>query len=347
MQTEEALKDIGLDLNPKKCSVANVKGGKKVFYGAKVNLEGTTAIARLKEGEQYKFLGVLERLKQEDTMALKIAAKKYIQRVSVIWSCPLSDWNKVKSTIEFALSSFMYLMWIQTWPLAELRQIDRRVRKIIVANGGRHPTSSNATLYLPRSIGGRGLRSVEQEYKLTKIKAALEIHENPDPTIGIVRMFDEKASERGHQSFAKDAVTFARELDLELNLTHPQSSCSKLGGDEIPRKQVKDTLKKSVISKLKSEVEDRKWEGKLVASRWKDEDLDKRCFEWMNNWRTAPTHVITGVQYLYQQLLSTKLYIGKTIKTTNQDYTCRICGKSQESVAHVLAGAVLSPTLST
>ena len=94
-----------------------------------------------------------------------------------------------------------------------------------------------------------------------------------------------------------------------------------------------------MISKLKSEVEDQKWEEKLLASRWKDEDLDKRCFEWKNNWRTAPTHMITGVQDLYQQLLSTKLYTGKKIKTTyHQDYTCRMCGKGQESVAHVLAG---------
>ena len=191
----------------------------RVLDRAKVNLEGTTTTASLKEGEQYNFLGVFESLKQEDTMALKIAAKKYIQRVSVIWSSLLSDWNKVKSTNEFALSKFMHLMWTQTWPLAELRQIDRRVREIIVANGGRHPTCSNATLYLPRSIGGRGLRSVEQEYKLIKIKAASKIYENPDPTIGIVRMFDVKARERGHQSFAKDSVTFVRKLDLELNLT--------------------------------------------------------------------------------------------------------------------------------
>lgn len=62
-------------------------------------------------------------------------------------------------------------------------------------------------------------------------------------------MLDEKASERGHQFFTKDAVTFARELDLSFNLTYPQSSCSKLGGDEIPRKQVKEALKKEVISK--------------------------------------------------------------------------------------------------
>ena len=89
------------------------------------------AIASSKGGEQYNILGVLERLKQEDTMALlKIAAKKYIQRVSVMWSSPLSDWNKVKSTNEFALSTFMYLMWTQTWPLAKLRQVNQRLRKI-------------------------------------------------------------------------------------------------------------------------------------------------------------------------------------------------------------------------
>ena len=121
MSTQEALKDIGLDLNPKKCSVANVKGGKQVFDGAKVNLEGTMAIASLKEGEHCKFWDVSKSLKQEDTMVLRIAAKKYVQRVPVIWSSPLSDWNKVKSTNEFALSTFMYLMWTQTWPLAKLR----------------------------------------------------------------------------------------------------------------------------------------------------------------------------------------------------------------------------------
>ena len=88
-------------------------------------------------------------------------------------------------------------------------------------------------------------------------------------------MFDEKAKEREHQSFANDAVTFTREFDLELNLTYPRSSCSKVGADEVPSMQVKEALTKSVVSKLKSEVEDQKWEGKLLASRWKDEALDK------------------------------------------------------------------------
>ena len=79
--------------------------------------------------------------------------------------------------------------------------------------------------------------------------------------------------------------------------------------------------------------------GKILACRWKYEDLDKRCFEWMNNWRTAQTRIITGVQDLYKQPLPTKFYTRKKITTTtHEDYTCRMCAKSQESVAHVLAG---------
>ena len=119
-------------------------------------------------------------------------------------------------------------------------------------------------------------------------------------------MFDEKASERGRQSFAKDAVTAWGEIVLELNLTFVKSLCSKVGGDE---------------------VEDQKWEGKLLASRWKDEDLDKRCLKWMNNWRTAPTHMITVIQDLYLHLLPRKLYTGKKIKTINhQDYNIIVFG---------------------
>ena len=97
-------------------------------------------------------------------------------------------------------------------------------------------------------------------------------------------------------------------------------TCTKVGGEAQDDKFIR-------------EVEDQKWEGKLFASRWKDDELDKGCFNWMHDWRTA------GVQELYQQLLPMKLYLGKKGKTHNiQDYTCRMCGKCQESVAHVVAG---------
>ena len=45
---------------------------------------------------------------------------------------------------------------------------------IVVENGGKHPCSSASLLYLSRDKGGRGLCSIEPEYKETKVKAAVE-----------------------------------------------------------------------------------------------------------------------------------------------------------------------------
>ena len=33
-------------------------------------------------------------------------------------------------------------------------------------------------MYLPRKLGGRGLKSLEEEYKLTKIKVAVKLYSN-------------------------------------------------------------------------------------------------------------------------------------------------------------------------
>ena len=59
----------------------------------------------------------------------------------------------------------------------------------------------------------------------------------------------------------------------------------------------------------------------------------------MHERKTAPTHTITGLQELHQQLLPTKLYLAKEVKWLNtRDYNCRMRRKEPESVAHVLAG---------
>ena len=44
----------------------------------------------LKEGGNYKFLGVLENSKQEDTLVLGDTSKVFLQRLFVVWSSPLS-----------------------------------------------------------------------------------------------------------------------------------------------------------------------------------------------------------------------------------------------------------------
>ena len=125
-----------------------------------MRMDETTTIAALGEGKHYKFLGVLENVRQDERLALACAAKEYLRRISIIWSSPLSDCNRVQATNQYALPVLRYLMWTQHWPLSELRDVDRAARKIIVENGGKHPASLTSLLYLPKEKWGRGLRSL-------------------------------------------------------------------------------------------------------------------------------------------------------------------------------------------
>ena len=73
----------------KKCTVTHMKKGGLDPTTSDMRLEESAVIE--KDGEQYKFLGLQENLKQEDKLVLNCAAEVYLKRVSVIWSSPLSD----------------------------------------------------------------------------------------------------------------------------------------------------------------------------------------------------------------------------------------------------------------
>ena len=130
----------------RKCAVVNVKRGclQELAPGLKIGEQ--QLIKSLTEDSQYKFLGVLERIKQEDSLVLQSAARVYLQRLSIIWSSPLSDHHKVVATKQFALHVLVYFMWTQVWPITELQRLDRESKKIMVENGGKHPLGTSALL---------------------------------------------------------------------------------------------------------------------------------------------------------------------------------------------------------
>ena len=209
----------------------------------------------------------------------------------------------------------------------------------MVENGGKHPLRTSDLLYLPRKVGGRGLKSIEAEYKLTKVKGAVRLYNNSDPTMQLVRQFEEKARRTGRHSLIGDAQRFAEELGMKLELRCPDPSGTTEQGEVIVGRKIGVWAKKAVQSERFEDTKEKKWQGKLMTVRWEDEKLDGECFSWMTEWRAAPTHTIAGIMELYEQLLPTKLYNSRKTKTTDDpDARCRLCGKAQESVAHVLSG---------
>ena len=101
-------------------------------------------IKSLEQHNTYKFLGVFENTKQEGKEVLEAAAKTFLQRLSIIWSSILSDHAKVAASNQYALPALTYLIWTQSWPIANILQLDQEGRKIIVENEGNHPKGSTA-----------------------------------------------------------------------------------------------------------------------------------------------------------------------------------------------------------
>ena len=173
---------------------------------------------------------MLEGAKQEGKQSLQCAAKIYLRGMSVIWTSPLSDYNRVVASNQFAVPILAYLMWTLHWSLTDLRNLHCEARKIIVSTGGKHPLSPTILLYLAREKGGRRVRPVEDEYKAIKVKSALKLYTNTDPTMQVVRAFEERAENKRHQSLVKDAKNYAEELDLTLKLTFPEPTCEDSKG---------------------------------------------------------------------------------------------------------------------
>ena len=96
-----------------------------------MKIDDLKPIRSLGEDSTYTFLGVLESVKQKNILALDNAAGSYLQRLSIIWSSPLSDQYKVTASNQCTLQPLTYLTWTQVWALVDLQQFDREAGKIV------------------------------------------------------------------------------------------------------------------------------------------------------------------------------------------------------------------------
>ena len=194
--------------------------------------------------------------------------------------------------------------------------------------------------FTTRNNGGRGLKSVEEEYKNIKIKAAVKLYENTDPSMTNVTEFEEKSLKSGRHSLVKDAQRFAEERKLHLQLDSLEPTLIKEDGELIIGSKVKACLDTARQQQYQEKTEQGNWQGKLMKNRWADDNLDRDgCFAWLHHLETALTHTVAGLQELYQQLLPTKVYHNrKTGMSGDADECCRLCGKTCESVGHILTG---------
>ena len=173
-----------------------------------------------------------------------------------------------------------YPVWTQSWPIPELQQLDRESNLILKDNCGHHPLGTTDLLYLARKHGGRGLKSVESTYKAFKVKTAIKLYSSEDPTMHMVREFEEECERTGGRSLKKDAERYAFERGLHLKLSYPCPFANTEEGEKLHGKKVGAMMRIKEEESRTKEVRQQKWQGKLIEARWDDADVIG-CFSWL------------------------------------------------------------------
>ena len=167
--------------------------------------------------------------------------------------------------------------------------MDIAIRDCMNVTGSKHTNLMNAVNYMPRAKGGRGLRSLEQSYKSSKIKLALKIFEETDPRMKIVKEYHERSKESNSFSILKDAQRYSSEIGLELVINDNSVSITDNDTREaIPEnyQATSKTLKSKFFQERHSKVLSSEWQGVNLKQRLDDENVEDRYFSWLAKLQT-------------------------------------------------------------
>ena len=341
---KKKMEDAGLYWNMKKTNFLLMLKGKRDLIIEKIKLEDDTIIDAVKIEDLYKFLGVPEAEKHVIHDLMTSLTLQIQQRASIVWSSPLSDYNKVQATNVFVLTPIMYYMWCERMNLVDIRKLDIIVREAINRNSGKYKLQMNASLYLPRCKGGRGLKRLETMYKETKIKATMRLANDTEDRMIAVRKFDLHRIERNRSSLIKDGINYALN-DFNINLVVSdkgfEATFEKDGGEVKTDNtiEVAKEMKTSIVSKLETEVMSSTWQGRIFKIRTDDENLVKNtCYNWLTEWRECPVNTINDIQSIHLQTVPTLAFTNYRSSGNEQSSKiCRLCKIGEETIKHLLS----------
>ena len=99
------------------------------------------------------------------------------------------------------------------------------------------------------------MKSLEVENNITKIKAAVHLYANQDPTMGLVQTFEEKLSPYWTTTSCESLAENAEELGMKLDLQHPESIGHTKEDEVVGKQKIGKCAKKAVQNMPNEEIE--------------------------------------------------------------------------------------------
>ena len=180
-------KDTGMTFGDDKCAYQQIQNGKLLHYTKNLG-RNQLSIKPMKEGDTYKYLGIDENISYIGPINKHRITREYYHRIKKIWNSQLSSFNKIIAHNTFAVPVFITSVGIVDWTIDEIREVDCKTRKQLAMTGNFHPNGDVDRLYIPRSQGGRGLKSIVRMYesRIVSVAQHLELNKSHNITLQFV-----------------------------------------------------------------------------------------------------------------------------------------------------------------
>ena len=131
-------KDIGMEFGISKCAILEIKRGKVVDSNG-IDLPSGETIKAIESNDGYKYLGIIQYEATKNTEMKEILSKEYFRRIRKLFKSSLNAGNTIQGINSKAVSIIRYGAGILDWRKAELQQMDRKTRKLLIIHRSMHP----------------------------------------------------------------------------------------------------------------------------------------------------------------------------------------------------------------
>jgi len=280
--------DIRMEFGLSKCAMIVLKRGKLVQSDG-IKMPDGEMLKSLEEGDNYKYLGVLEADTIKHQTMKETVRKEYLRRVRKVLGSKLNGGNIITAINSRAVSIIRYGAGVLEWTQAELAELDRKTRKLLTMYNAHHPKANVDRLYLKRSTGGRGLISVDNCVEMEKCSLSKYLENSSEPLLKAAAA--EGVLKSNKELKDKAAIQEERTISRSEKSLHSQFDKAT---EQVRGERSWDWLKKGALKK--------ETESTIIAAQ--------------------------------DQAITTN-NIRKIIYKENVSSLCRMCGKYDETIAHI------------
>ena len=313
-----------------KCAEIIFKNGKMVKGEGLQVLEERMNTIDPDENEIYKFLGI-EQADGIRTKAVYERVKEEVaKRMKMIVKTELNDENLIKAINIKVIPVAAYVMNICKFNVSELKELNQIIKRKLRGRSMLGRQASDERLYLKREKGGRGLKSMMDVYKETRLRVACYMAKSTNRWIEAAWM---RGTMKEENAIVMESIKTMEEVGVRLRF---EDDSIRLDEEVIEaEREYKATWRKVKISLQKATEAKRIeiYKTKVQQSQFYQEQ-EEECHLWLK--QNLHGRKTSSIMTMLEQMVETRSW--KAARGLTQDKRCRVGYERDETIEHLVAG---------